>query len=225
MKNTLHHNEQFHDTGHARDHQHHQEALLKAAFPFIDTHGWSETAFLDAANALGEPALYYHLFPQGLPDTILAYGTLLDQQVDEKLSHIPFEAMGTTEKITLLVLTRIQLQRRHKGVARALMKKIATPRMLIMAPQLLTQTINHMWYRAGDRATDFNYYTKRGLLGVIYADTLVYSLTDATDQSVEQFFKKQLRTVFKGTTAVKTGFKMAESMAKTALDALKSRLP
>jgi len=35
-----------------------------------------------------------------------------------------------------------------------------------------------MWYAAGDTATDFSFYTKRGLLAGIYATTTLYWLDD-----------------------------------------------
>jgi ubiquinone biosynthesis protein COQ9 len=39
---------------------------------------------------------------------------------------------------------------------------------------MLAESINQMWYKAGDRATDFNYYTKRLMLTLVY--TRVFSL-------------------------------------------------
>jgi ubiquinone biosynthesis protein COQ9 len=38
-----------------------------------------------------------------------------------------------------------------------------------------------MWRAAGDAATEFNFYTKRGLLAGVYASTLLYWLDDSSD--------------------------------------------
>ena len=43
--------------------------------------------------------------------------------------------------------------------------------------------MNALWYAAGDRATDFNYYTKRGLLAGVYLATLLYWLDDDSEGS------------------------------------------
>ena len=174
--------------------------FLRASFDHIEQMGWTQASFLSTSQALGEPALFYHLFPQGLSQTILVYGRYLDHLVDEKLSHIPFEAMGTTDKITLLVLTRLQLQR--KTVVKALLKQCI---QRFVGPKLLAQTVDHMWARVADQSTDFNYYTKRGILGIIYSNTLLYSLSQASDKQVESFFKKQLKILFQSTRTIKSG--------------------
>jgi ubiquinone biosynthesis protein COQ9 len=35
-----------------------------------------------------------------------------------------------------------------------------------------------MWYAAGDKSTDFNFYTKRATLAGVYSATLLYWLND-----------------------------------------------
>ena len=54
-------------------------------------------------------------------------------------------------------------------------------------------TVDAIWYAAGDSATDFNFYTKRGLLAAVYGATMLYWLddrspdctdTDCCDESV-----------------------------------------
>jgi rpsU-divergently transcribed protein len=41
--------------------------------------------------------------------------------------------------------------------------------------------IDNLWYCAGDKATDYNYYTKRFLLGNIYLETILYACSDTSD--------------------------------------------
>ena len=40
-----------------------------------------------------------------------------------------------------------------------------------------------MWRAAGDRASDFSYYTKRAMLGGVYASTLLYWLSDSSEEN------------------------------------------
>ena len=44
--------------------------------------------------------------------------------------------------------------------------------------RLVWRTVDAIWYLAGDSATDFNYYTKRGLLAGVYGATLLTWLDD-----------------------------------------------
>lgn len=45
--------------------------------------------------------------------------------------------------------------------------------------------IDTLWYCAGDTATDYNYYTKRFLLGNIYLETCFYACSDTSDNFVD----------------------------------------
>ena len=59
---------------------------------------------------------------------------------------------------------------------------LALPANLPLAARLLYRTTDAIWFAAGDRATDFSFYTKRGLLAGVYASTILYWLGDGTRQ-------------------------------------------
>jgi ubiquinone biosynthesis protein COQ9 len=74
--------------------------------------------------------------------------------------------------------------------------------------KLLYQTVDAMWRAAGDTSTDFNFYTKRAILGGVYSATLLrwfndtsedegetHTFLDARIENVMQFekFKAELR--------------------------------
>lgn len=47
-----------------------------------------------------------------------------------------------------------------------------------MTIQQLAQITDDVWHAAGDKSTDYNWYTKRGLLAGVYTATELYMLTD-----------------------------------------------
>ena len=53
------------------------------------------------------------------------------------------------------------------------------------ALRALWRTVDAMWHAAGDTATDFNHYSKRGLLAGVYSSTLLYWLDDKSDGYAE----------------------------------------
>ena len=55
---------------------------------------------------------------------------------------------------------------------------LALPQHAPLALRLLYETVDGIWYAAGDHATDFSFYTKRATLAGIYAATLLYWLDD-----------------------------------------------
>jgi ubiquinone biosynthesis protein COQ9 len=51
--------------------------------------------------------------------------------------------------------------------------------------RLLYDTVDAIWYAAGDTATDFNFYTKRALLAGVYAATTLCWLEDRSREMEE----------------------------------------
>ena len=55
---------------------------------------------------------------------------------------------------------------------------LALPPHAALGLRLVYETVDAIWYAAGDTATDFSFYTKRATLAGIYAATLLYWLED-----------------------------------------------
>jgi ubiquinone biosynthesis protein COQ9 len=55
---------------------------------------------------------------------------------------------------------------------------LSLPQNAPRAMRLLYETVDGIWYAAGDSATDFSFYTKRATLAGIYAATVLYWLED-----------------------------------------------
>ncbi|WP_374298103.1 COQ9 family protein, partial [Sphingomonas sp.] len=62
---------------------------------------------------------------------------------------------------------------------------LAMPLNAALALKLLYRTVDAIWYAAGDNATDFNFYTKRGLLAGVYSATLLYWLNDRSQDCAD----------------------------------------
>ena len=80
---------------------------------------------------------------------------------------------------------RIRLER-HAGEREAVRRALALLSLPFNAPlalKLLYNTVDALWYAAGDTSTDFNFYTKRATLAGVYSSTLLYWLNDRTPGS------------------------------------------
>jgi len=58
-------------------------------------------------------------------------------------------------------------------------------------------SVDQIWYLAGDEATDFNYYTKRGLLFIVYKSSFIYYINSSTDESAWKFLDGRIDNVMK----------------------------
>jgi ubiquinone biosynthesis protein COQ9 len=177
---------------------HEKKAILEASFPFIAETGWKKDALEKGALALGlDAATVWCLFPEGVIDALHVYHQLMDQQMVEKMTAMPLETMGMTEKITWCVRTRLCLMGEVKPVAIKATRFLMQPAHLLLGKQWISESVHRMWVVAGDTSTDYNFYTKRLLLAAVYGTTLLYWLRDTSPhhQNTWVFLEKRIQNV------------------------------
>eukprot|EP01125_Pyxidicula_operculata_P003266 TRINITY_DN1385_c0_g2_i2.p2 TRINITY_DN1385_c0_g2~~TRINITY_DN1385_c0_g2_i2.p2 ORF type:complete len:129 (-),score=32.45 TRINITY_DN1385_c0_g2_i2:51-437(-) len=59
---------------------------------------------------------------------------------------------------------------------------------------MLSNLIDEIWYQAGDKSTDVNWYIKRGLLTAVYNSTELFMLTDSSENFREtwEFLERRI---------------------------------
>ena len=67
------------------------------------------------------------------------------------------------------------------------------------AVRALAATVDAIWRATGDASTDFNYYTKRGLLAPVYSTTVLYWLADESEDFADTwaFLDRRIAEVMK----------------------------
>ncbi|MEO0439892.1 MAG: COQ9 family protein [Pseudomonadota bacterium] len=150
---------------------------MQAAFD-----GWNETAV--EAAALQEDVdtdLARLAFNDGPVDMIAAWFESVDTRMAERYSAEELDAMKIRERITNLVLARLEiLEPDREGLRRAL-AILAAPPNVRWAAKLGWGAADKMWRLAGDTATDYNHYTKRTLLSAVYGSTISVFLDDESE--------------------------------------------
>jgi ubiquinone biosynthesis protein COQ9 len=89
--------------------------------------------------------------------------------------------MKIRERIRELVLFRLMRMFPHREALRRAFAILAQPQNVPAAAKLAWRASDRMWRVAGDRATDYNYYTKRALLTAVYGSTSLVFIDDASD--------------------------------------------
>ena len=91
------------------------------------------------------------------------------------------EAMKVRERIRALVMFRIEAAEPNREALRRALAILAQPQNLPLASRLGWRAADRMWRIAGDRATDFNHYSKRFILMGVYGSTTLVYLDDESD--------------------------------------------
>jgi len=157
--------------------------LVLAMLPDVPFEGWSRAALRKAATKLGQDeVLLDSLFPGGARDAVACFSAWADAETVKALARKKLDKLKVRERIALGVKTRLDILSPHREAVRRMIAFLALPANLPLAARLLYRTTDAIWFAAGDRATDFSFYTKRGLLAGVYASTILYWLGDGTRQ-------------------------------------------
>ena len=180
------------------------DELRAALAPLIPANavfdGWSSKALAMAASELGVPADRAELcFPGGAVDMIDAWFDAIDRGMATAFPLERIEAMKIRQRIRDLVLYRIEVINPHKEALRRAQAILAQPQNALAAAKLAWRAADRMWRIAGDRSTDFNHYTKRGILSALYMSTMLVFLDDSSEELAETrgFLERRIDDVMK----------------------------
>ncbi|MBX9731737.1 MAG: COQ9 family protein [Sphingomonas sp.] len=144
--------------------------------------GWTNAALDAAADAAGiDPDIAALAFGGGAVDMIDAWFADIDRQMTEAVPAVALGRMKVRAKITALVEARLAAVADNRESLRRAMAILAMPQNMVRAGKLGWRSVDLMWRLAGDTATDYNHYTKRAILGGVYAATVTVFLDDESE--------------------------------------------
>jgi ubiquinone biosynthesis protein COQ9 len=154
-------------------------------------------------------------FPHGPLSLVEAFSDSADAAMEGSLAAMDLKAMKIRARIAAAVMARIEALRPHKEAARRAAAFLTLPPHAALGARLVWRTVDAMWRAVGDTATDFNFYTKRGILAGVYSSTLMRWLTDtsADEHETTAFLAGRIENVMT--------FEKFKAQAKEAV----SRLP
>lgn len=163
-----------------------RQAILAAALPNVPFDGWTKAVLKTAAADAGyAPDEALRAFPGGPREAVEAYLQMADARMLDSLAAVDGDSLKIRARIAKAVRTRLENAADERDVVRRTLSLLATPAYARVSARSLYRTVDAIWYWAGDTATDFNFYTKRGLLAGVYFSTLLYWLNDDSPDSEE----------------------------------------
>jgi ubiquinone biosynthesis protein COQ9 len=175
-----------------------RDDLIDAALPHVPFDGWSKAALRQAATDIGmDPADADALFPGAARDMIAWHSQMADRRMMEALAAMDLESLKIRERIATAVMTRLEMNAEHREAIRRALTILAMPRNASLSLKLLYHTVDDMWFAAGDRSTDWNFYSKRLLLSGVYSSTLLAWLEDGSEDFADTraFLDRRIQNV------------------------------
>ena len=143
--------------------------------------GWGDRARDAAADALGVDRDVARLALPDAVDMIDGWFADIDRRMVDALPPERLVAMKVRERIAALVEARLDALAPERESLRRALSVLAMPGNVSRAARLGWRTVDLVWRRAGDTATDYNHYTKRAILLGVYAATVSVFVNDASD--------------------------------------------
>ncbi|HEU5285472.1 MAG TPA: COQ9 family protein [Sphingomicrobium sp.] len=144
--------------------------------------GWSSAAIDAAADSLGIDRAQARLaMPKTQAGMVDVYIQGVDRALEEVFPPERLAGMKIREKIRALVWKRLEIMGPAREAVRRGVAILALPQNLPLGLRIGWRTSDLMWRIAGDTSTDFNHYTKRMMLGAVYASTLLAWLDDNSE--------------------------------------------
>ena len=161
-----------------------KKAFLAEALSMLSIYGWGA----ELINNIEEQTGYNNIF-SSTKNLVTYHLEQNDHHMLNKLEEMESQNLKVREKIKQALLIRFDLH--DYAVTKETAKYLMMPKNSDLAVMSLAKSCDKIWVFAGDQSTDFNYYTKRTLLGAVYSASVVFYLKRAED---DNFSNKDLES-------------------------------
>ena len=182
--------------------------LIRAMLTHVPFDGWTWEAMEQGAVDINfekqktsslRIKIFKDLFKNGPIDFIDVFSEIIDLEVKENYNLIEFKPERVPEKIKKIIMIRLNLCQRYKEAVRSSISLTAIPVNARASLKILYRTCNSIWRIAGDKSTDFSFYTRRISLAAVYTSTLLFWLNDNSNNNIETefFLDRRLKDIGK----------------------------
>lgn len=167
---------------------HLQKTILKAAFIHVAFDGWTMKALEAGATDAGlPPEDAVRAFPSGPAEAVSLHSALADADMTAAMAALDPPPARAADKVAMAIRLRLEAAAPEREAVRLGLGLLARPQYAAVGLKALSRTVDAVWRSAGDRSADFNWYTKRGLLAVVYLATVNFWLDDKSDGSADSW--------------------------------------
>jgi len=182
--------------------------VLKFAKIFVSEKGLTKNSLENISKRYGidinETEL---LFPEGNIDLIKFTLEQLNKELEEYCRKIDLIRLPVHKRIKRVLLSKISLMNKNKIFYRSIFFNLLVPKKNFLLSSQLYNSVDQIWFIAGDSSTDFNFYTKRFILSVIYSRIMLYFFNNNNQEELENILDDSLQKVSK-IPEIKSKFKI-----------------
>ena len=149
-----------------------KEDILKKTKKIVSIEGWSSKIFSKLQKQNIEENDLFYFFPDGYKDLLEYTLQNINEKLEYKLKKINLINFPINKRIKKILLLRFDILNEDKKFYKKTFNHLLLPTNNKISKKSLYNSVNTMWYLAGDNSTDFNFYTKRLILSGVYTNAL-----------------------------------------------------
>ena len=175
-----------------------RQEVLKFAKAFVAEQGLTKNSLENISKKYGlnidETDL---LFPQGNIDLIKFALEQLNNDLEVYCRQIDLIRLPIHKRIRKVLLSKISLMNKDKPFYRSIFLNLLIPKKNFSLSSQLYNSVDQLWFIAGDSSTDFNFYTKRLILSGIYSRVMFFFFNNNNQEELENILDESLKRVSK----------------------------
>ena len=183
-----------------------QEKLAKLFIEDVPKFGWSRETLLQCAKKQRiSTSVLAKLFPSFEYDVLKFIIAQNNTQVEKNYNSFNNSRLKTRDKIKTILELKFDSNEYLKKALPEMLKFLLRPGNLLMSIKMLHENSDFIWNLAGDKSNDFSFYSKRGLLSMVYLATLIYWLNDKSTKGIgtKNFISKSVDGIVDGVSRLK----------------------
>jgi len=137
------------------------------------------------------------LFPEGNNSLIQFALEQLNNDLKNYFKKIDLIRLPLHKRIRKILLAKIYLMNKEKKFYRKVFLNTLIPNRNISLPIQLYNSIDQIWFIAGDVSVDFNFYSKRLILSAIYIKIIFFFFNNDDQKTLENILDENLKRVAK----------------------------
>lgn len=175
-----------------------RQVVLRFAKEFVSENGLTKNCLENISKKYGlntdETDL---LFPQGNIDLIKFALEQLNNDLEVYCRQIDLIRLPIHKRIRKVLLSKISLMNKDKSFYRSIFLNLLIPKKNFSLSSQLYNSVDQLWFIAGDSSTDFNFYTKRLILSGIYSRVMLFFFNNNNQEELENILDESLKRVSK----------------------------
>ncbi len=170
--------------------------ILQKLKKIVSVEGWSEKVLKQLLQNGVEKSDLVTYFQYDYKELLKYSLEELNNSLEKEINKINIINYSLNKRIKKILMLRFNILNNDKEFYKKTFYHLLIPSNNKIMKSSLYKSVDTMWYLAGDNSTDFNFYTKRLILVVIYVNAL-FVLFNKNFDEVESNIDRNLKKISK----------------------------